>query len=101
MLALVDRHDPRVLRRDRIAFVRDQVRPALAANIDPRSAAAVSVLGPVTDTGVTIRDLELAGDPRRERYVELLAVVNGWTAPEPLKPALDWAIAALRSSPAS
>jgi hypothetical protein len=101
MRALVDRHEPTVLRRGRIAVIRDQVAPALAANLDPRSTDAASVLGPVTDVGVTIRDLELAADPRRERYVELLAIVNGWAAPEPLSPALDWAIAALRSSQAS
>ncbi|HEY4018430.1 MAG TPA: MerR family transcriptional regulator [Pseudonocardiaceae bacterium] len=101
MRAIVDRHDPTVLRRDRIAAVRDEVAPALAAHVDPESAEAVAVLGPVTATGVTVRDLELANDPRRARYVELLAVINGWAAPESLSPALDWAIAALRSSPAS
>jgi hypothetical protein len=101
MRALVERHDPTVLRRDPIAAVRDQVLPALAADLDPGSAEAVAVLGPVTANGVTIEHLELARDPRRERYVRLLAIVNGWTRPQPLSPALDWAIAALRSSPAS
>jgi DNA-binding transcriptional MerR regulator len=87
MRALVERHDPTVLRRGPIATIRDA---------DP---ATVHEL--VTALGVTIRDLELANDPRRARYVELLAIVNGWAAPEPLSPALDRAIAALRSSPAS
>ncbi len=87
MRALVERHDPTVLRRGPIAAIRDA---------DPASVHEL-----VTALGVTIRDLELANDPRRARYVELLAVVNGWAAPEPLSPALDRAIAVLRSSPAS
>lgn len=87
MRALVQAHDPTVLRRGPIAVLRDA---------DPASVHEL-----VTGLGVTIRDLELANDPRRHRYVELLAVVNGWAAPEPLRPALDRAIAALRSSPAS
>jgi hypothetical protein len=87
MRALVEAHDPTVLRRGPIAAVRDA---------DPDSVHEL-----VTVLGVTMRDLELANDPRRHRYVELLAVVNGWAAPEPLRPALDRAIAVLRSSPAS
>jgi DNA-binding transcriptional MerR regulator len=93
MRALVGRHDPTVLRRDSIATVLDRVR---GGSVD---ADAVREL--VTATGVTIRHLELVNDPRRARYVELLAIINGWAAPEPLSPALDLAIAALRSSPAS
>lgn len=87
MRALVEAHDPTVLRRGPIAALRDA---------DPDSVHEL-----VTALGVTMRDLELANDPRRHRYVELLAVVNGWAAPEPLRPALDRAIAVLRSSPAS
>jgi hypothetical protein len=34
-------------------------------------------------------------DPRRERYLQLLAVINGWLAPESLAPVLDWSIQAL------
>ena len=86
MRELVARHDPTVLRKGPIAEVRDQFEAGGEL---------------VTPVGVTIRDLELARDPRRARYVELLAIVNGWAPPESLTPALDWAIAALRSSPAS
>ncbi len=32
----------------------------------------------------------LVADPRRERYLELLAVVNGWSAPETLSPVFTW-----------
>ncbi len=39
--------------------------------------------------------LEAANDPRRERYLTLLAVVNGWQVLESLTPVLDWSIQAL------
>ena len=85
--ALVDDYEPTILRPGPIAVLRDA---------DP---ATVHEL--VTELDVTIRDLELVNDPRRARYLELLAIVNGWAAPEPIKPAVDRAIAALRSSSAS
>lgn len=87
MRALVERHVPTVPRRGPIAVLRD-ADPACVPDL-------------VTELGVTIRDLELANDPRRHRYLELLAVVNGWAAPESLRPSLDRAIDALRSAPAS
>jgi hypothetical protein len=34
---------------------------------------------------------------RRDRYLHLLALVNGWPDPEPLAPVLDWSVTALRS----
>jgi hypothetical protein len=39
--------------------------------------------------------LEAVNDPRRERYLTLLAVINGWSALESLTPVLDWSIQAL------
>jgi hypothetical protein len=39
--------------------------------------------------------LEAANDPRRERYLQLLAVINDWAAPESLAPVFDWFIQAL------
>lgn len=41
--------------------------------------------------------LETMNDPRRDRYMSLLAVVNGWPAPDSLTPALNWTIEALRT----
>ncbi len=41
--------------------------------------------------------LESANDPRRERYLQLLAVINGWPVPESLAPVLDWSIHAVRA----
>ncbi|HJP80109.1 MAG TPA: MerR family transcriptional regulator [Pseudonocardiaceae bacterium] len=87
MRALVARYDPTMPpRKDAIAEVWEQFEAGGEL---------------VTPVGVTIHDLELANDPRRARYVELLAIVNGWAPPESLSPALSWAIAALRSFPAS
>ncbi|GGL07271.1 hypothetical protein GCM10014719_06720 [Planomonospora parontospora subsp. antibiotica] len=40
--------------------------------------------------------LETADDPRRDRYLRLLAVINGWPAPESLTPVSDWFARALR-----
>lgn len=41
--------------------------------------------------------LEGLNDPRRERYGELLAVTNGWPAPQSLTPVADWATQAVRA----
>ncbi|MEV1175238.1 MerR family transcriptional regulator [Nonomuraea sp. NPDC049784] len=98
-------------RPDAAALARDHARPALAAGIDPASPQADPVVAAVAaryahDRGLpdspTLRrrllaQLESANDPRRERYLELLAVINGWPAPESLTPALNWFTAALRT----
>ncbi|MEV0235518.1 MerR family transcriptional regulator [Nonomuraea sp. NPDC050786] len=98
-------------RPDAAALARDHARPALAAGIDPASPEADRVVAAVAtryarDRGLPdspehrrrlLTRLESANDPRRERYLELLAVVNGWPAPESLSPALDWFTAALRT----
>ena len=46
-----------------------------------------------------LRRLRRMNDPRRERYLRLLAVVNGWPEPPSLAPALDWAVRALAVTP--
>ncbi|MGW3866625.1 MerR family transcriptional regulator [Streptomyces sp. NPDC005047] len=97
-------------RRDIAAAVRDQAGPALTAGIDPASPQAdpivaaftahyAQLLGRPDDLELRRRlatRLESVNDPRRERYLQLLAVVNGWPAPESLAPALDWSVEALR-----
>jgi hypothetical protein len=99
------------LRRDPVTAVRDKVGPALVARIAPASPQADPVVVAVTaqyahDLGcrddVDLRRrlltrLETANDPRRERYLQLLAVINGWPAPECLVPEFDWFIHALRA----
>ncbi|MGX9886052.1 MerR family transcriptional regulator [Streptomyces sp. NPDC002276] len=99
-----------VPRRDIAAVVRDQVGPALAAGIEPTSPRADPFVAAFTADYAYLSDrpddidlrrrltarLERVNDPRRERYLQLLAVVNGWPAPESLAPALDWSVQALR-----
>ncbi|MEV3858843.1 MerR family transcriptional regulator [Streptomyces sp. NPDC050095] len=41
--------------------------------------------------------LEQMNDPRRDQYLTLLAVINGWSPPGPLAPALTWSVTALRA----
>jgi DNA-binding transcriptional MerR regulator len=99
------------LRRDPVAAVRDQAGPALAAGIDPASPQADPIVAAVTaqyaqllgrpdDADLRRRlstRLRTANDPRRELYLRLLAVINGWPAPESLAPQLDWTVQALRA----
>ncbi|MFE3632782.1 MerR family transcriptional regulator [Streptomyces sp. NPDC059168] len=96
-------------RRDIAAVVRDQAGPALTAGIDPASPQAdpivaaftahyAHLLGRPDDVELRRRlatRLESVNDPRRERYLQLLAVVNGWPAPESLAPVFDWSVQAL------
>ncbi|MFJ8923784.1 MerR family transcriptional regulator [Streptomyces sp. NPDC102415] len=97
-------------RRDIAAAVRDHAGPALTAGIDPASPQAgpivaaftahyAHLLGRPDDVELRRRlvtRLECVNDPRRERYLRLLAVVNGWPAPESLAPVFDWSLQALR-----
>ncbi|MEU7512599.1 MerR family transcriptional regulator [Streptomyces sp. NPDC042898] len=102
-----DTTDPR---RDIAATVREQAGPALTAGIDPASPQADPIVAALTDhyahllglpADIGLRRrlatrLESVNDPRRERYLQLLAVVNGWPAPESLAPVFEWSVRALR-----
>ncbi|MCC8251021.1 MerR family transcriptional regulator [Saccharothrix luteola] len=89
------------LRPHPAAVVRDAVGPALAAGVEPTSAEAGRVVAevlarvPHVPVDRLTALLETANDPRRERYLRLLAVVNGWRAPESAAPAFDWFLRAL------
>ncbi|MFJ5778993.1 MerR family transcriptional regulator [Streptomyces sp. NPDC093094] len=91
--------------------VRESVGRALDAGTDPAAPEA----GPVVDA-LTARyaqtfgrpddaalrrwlltRLEVAGDPRAERYWYLLSVINGWPVPPGLAPVFTWFTAALRA----
>lgn len=94
-----------VIAPDPAALARDLAAPALAAGIDPAApeagpyvTALVAACG--LDPATLAARLATADDPRRERYVQLLAVINGWPPPECLTPALGWFRAALRTHPA-
>ncbi|MEJ3745674.1 MerR family transcriptional regulator [Actinomycetes bacterium KLBMP 9797] len=103
-------------RRDVVAVVRDQAGSAVAAGVDPAAPEAGAIVAAIVawyadacdlPDGADLRQrlltrLETANDPRRERYVELLSVVNGWPAPETLTAVLGWFTTALHATlPAS
>jgi DNA-binding transcriptional MerR regulator len=91
-------------RRDAIALVRDYAAAPAGAGVDPASPGAGAVVAAATAAyaaavgrpdGPALRRrlqarLETASDPRREQYLRLLAVVNGWPPGPSLLPALDW-----------
>ena len=101
--------DTPIVRRGIVAVARDQAAPALAARVEPASSQAALIAAALTahyahiigrpdDAGLQrqlLARLEAVNDPRRERYLALLAVINGWPAPESLTPVLDWSIQAL------
>ncbi|MFG2793158.1 MerR family transcriptional regulator [Streptomyces sp. NPDC048419] len=96
-------------RPDIVAVTRELVEAAVASGIGPGSpqadpvvarltAACARAVGRPDDTelhGWLVHRLEAANDPRRQRYFDLLAVINGWPAPEPLAPVIDWSVEAL------
>ncbi|MFI6124920.1 MerR family transcriptional regulator [Streptomyces sp. NPDC051064] len=97
--------------RDLVGTVRDLVGPALKDGIEPASHRAdpvvaalaahyARVLGRPDDVELRHRlltRLEGVSDARRERYFQLLAVINRWSAPERLTPVLEWSVEALRA----
>ncbi|WP_030459297.1 MerR family transcriptional regulator [Kitasatospora sp. NRRL B-11411] len=92
--------------------VREVVTAALAAGTAPGTPAAATALAALTARyaevfgrpddaalrGWILRRLEVAADPRVERYWSLLARINGWPAPPALAPVFGWFTAALRAA---
>ncbi|MEU8197555.1 hypothetical protein AB0C10_27595 [Microbispora amethystogenes] len=91
-------------------LVRERVRQAQADGIEPGSREARTVLVELI-AGYTatfghvdsaeyrrklLTRLEIANDPRTERYFALLSTINGWPEPPSLAPAFDWLTQALR-----
>ena len=88
---------------------------ALTAGIDPAGSTAAPILDDLveryaetfqtTDTpkyrNALLRRLEIANDPRTERYVNLLHVINGWPPRPSLSRIFDWFTCALRSHASS
>jgi DNA-binding transcriptional MerR regulator len=111
MRRIVEQHaESSGLRRDFAAVVRDRVGPALAAGVDPASPRADAVVAAVMDEYARLSGrpddahlrhrllarVEAANDPRREAYLQRLAVINEWQAPESLAPVFDWVAEAVR-----
>ncbi|WCN82946.1 MerR family transcriptional regulator [Micromonospora sp. LH3U1] len=105
-------HDvPGLPRPDAVAVVRDAVAPALAAGLDPTGPGADAVLTAVTSRYARLQGrpddadlrqrlldrLSVANDPRRDRYLDLLSVVNGWSTGGAVTPAVVWFIQALHA----
>ncbi|MBO3747022.1 hypothetical protein J5X84_13170 [Streptosporangiaceae bacterium NEAU-GS5] len=95
-------------------LVRERVRQALTDGIDPGSREARAVLVELIagytatfgdpDSATYRRKLlarvEIANDPRTERYFALLSTIDGRPQPPSLAPVFDWFIKALRHHPA-
>ncbi|WP_328926430.1 MerR family transcriptional regulator [Streptomyces sp. NBC_00190] len=100
-----------VPKRDLAATVCGEVAPAVAARIGPTSSRGAEIASTLTAhyarllglpddmelRGRLVSRLERMNDPRREQYFRLLAVINGWEAPESLTPVLDWAVQAVQA----
>lgn len=97
-------------RPDVVALARDHTAAAVASGMPPESPQADPVVTALVahcahaldhpdDTALRRRllhRLDTARDPRRDRYLALLALINGWPAPARLTPAVEWSTTALR-----
>jgi DNA-binding transcriptional MerR regulator len=106
------------LHHDLTNQVRDIVEAARGEGIGPTSDRAAAIVDDLigryarsfgkADTAEYRRDvltrLNIANDPRAERYWHLIAAINGWPVPPTLVPVFDWFIEALehhRAAPPS
>ncbi|ALG13761.1 MerR family transcriptional regulator [Kibdelosporangium phytohabitans] len=92
MRRLGEHYADRPLEPDAVALVRDHADLSL----DPASPQAYALATSIVpaDRG---HEVEIAADPRRDRYMHLLAIINGWQQPEPVVPAVTWYIQTLRA----
>ncbi|MFA1550530.1 MerR family transcriptional regulator [Actinomadura chokoriensis] len=96
-------------RKHIVALVADAVAPLLAADATTDSAEAAQVVSRIAAAYAAVQGhaddaalresltayLTAAVDPRRERYSELLSVINGWDPPDYPSEELDWFLAAM------
>ncbi|MEU2129750.1 MerR family transcriptional regulator [Streptomyces sp. NPDC018352] len=86
---------------DPTATIHTHVTPALRAGIAPTAPRAARIVKAVkaeyaATTGHDLLTfLRTANDPRRRRYLQLLAVINSWPPPNDPTPAFAWLIEAL------
>ncbi|HWO59407.1 MAG TPA: MerR family transcriptional regulator [Umezawaea sp.] len=86
------------VRPDLAARIHAVVSPVLAAGVGPGSSEAARVVAELTAAigPDRLRSwLADANDPRRERYLRLLAGINGWLRPDGHRPVFDWLAEAL------
>lgn len=97
------------LHHDLTVEVTERVRAAIDAGIDPATTAAAAVVDDLmsryaatfhtSDTpayrGAVLRRVEIASEPRVERYLHLLGRVNGWPEQPSQAPVFDWLTTAL------
>lgn len=86
------------------APVAEHAGGALAADIAPESAEGRTILHrivaedlPGEERRALADKLATFSDRRVERYWQLLGIINGWPAREPMVPPFEWLIAALRA----
>lgn len=78
----------------------DPASPAAQPIVDELVGAFASAVGRTDDEAYRrelLSALELADDPRPERYWQLMAVINGWPPFPAATPAFSWLTAALRA----
>ncbi|WP_344617237.1 TIGR03086 family metal-binding protein [Dactylosporangium salmoneum] len=114
-----DEHDVRAVQQVTDFWVRrvteaiDAGVPADSPAADPVVADVVGVWLPMQEGGdlrpggdgedarsQLLEQLEIAADPRAERYWQLLCVINGWPVRPSLAAAGQWLMTALRANPA-
>ncbi|WP_367134065.1 MerR family transcriptional regulator [Saccharothrix sp. HUAS TT1] len=84
-------NSPQQMEAFQYAFAR--VREALDAGIEPRSPEAAGIIAAINEKWSTVLDVPVGpelsqrlvefGDPRAERYWQLIGKVNGWETPVP------------------
>jgi DNA-binding transcriptional MerR regulator len=98
------------LHHDLTNHIRDRVTAAIAAEVQPPSAEAAVIVADLvahyartfgnTDTpeyrAKLLTRLEVANDPRVERYWHLISTINGWPTAPSLAPVFDWFTQALQ-----
>ncbi|MEV3920028.1 MerR family transcriptional regulator [Actinomadura coerulea] len=99
-------------RKHAVARVAETVRPLLAAGVAPGSPRGARAVAEVVAAYAEFQDqpdtpalrarlaayLAAANDPRRERYLHLLSIVNDWSPPDHPRRELDWFLSALTAS---
>ncbi|MEU5879021.1 MerR family transcriptional regulator [Spirillospora sp. NPDC047279] len=107
------RQDTGPPRKHTVALVAETVPPLLAAGAAPDSPEAAEAVAAISaahagfqgrpdDVGLRAHlaaYLSAANDPRRERYLVLLSIVNGWSPPDHPRREIGWFLAALGHHP--